>query len=36
MNNKMFKCLEHIENQMYGVEVVNPASERNEPIKVGF
>ena len=36
INSKMFKRLNHITDQLYEVELVNPEIERREPIIVGF
>ena len=36
INNKMFKRLGYINNQLYEVELSNPEIEHAEPIIVGF
>ena len=36
INSKMFKRLNHITDQLYGVELVKPEIEHREPVIVGF
>ena len=36
INSKMFKCLNHITDQLYEVELVKSEIEHREPIIVGF